>query len=211
MQMLETPAFLEWSLKRGIGFDPRYPDSHELCFLPPEDFSRFWTYPSGPETWPYFIDAILSGLDDWSTGVLWPRTGIWPSSKNSTFRHQKVRDIILRGAGVGDGVSGAILFERAEEDVLLTILYAYRALDFFFDDLFFVPDHGWQIIQASHHDVFHVEFSDDERMGEFIQHMKTKGYELPKVPPDWTFIWPSWMTQAEEDSVENIDSSEDIG
>ena len=86
-------------------------------------------------------------------------------------------------------------FQREEMDAVLTVLFATMAFAWHSpDDLYFIPDHGQQIVQSDHHDVIHVECVDQNRMELLIQHLKTNGkYELPEEPPDWTFKWPAWM------------------
>jgi hypothetical protein len=62
-------------------------------------------------------------------------------------------------------------------------------------DLYFVPDHGQQIVWTGHHDVIHAECANEARMVELVRHMERAGYALPTEPPDATFKWPPWMPQ----------------
>jgi hypothetical protein len=62
-------------------------------------------------------------------------------------------------------------------------------------DLYFVPDHGRQIVWAGHHDAIHVECADEARILELERHMDGAGFALPTEPPDATFKWPAWMPQ----------------
>ena len=66
------------------------------------------------------------------------------------------------------------------------------------DDLFFIPDHGRQLLQTDHHDVIHVRCADEARVLELVKHMEQEGYALPTEPPDATFIWQAWMPQPSE-------------
>jgi hypothetical protein len=61
------------------------------------------------------------------------------------------------------------------------------------DDLFFVPDHGQQLLRTDHHDVVHVQCSSEERIQELVEYMAQQGYELPAGLPDETFKRPDWM------------------
>ena len=63
------------------------------------------------------------------------------------------------------------------------------------DDLFFVPDHGRQIVQTDHHDVLHATCTSEERVRELVAHMAAEGFELPTELPDWTFKRPAWMDE----------------
>jgi hypothetical protein len=103
-----------------------------------------------------------------------------------------VRDVILRGAGVPSGQAGAIRFGRDEEHILLAVLYANLAFGWCADDdLFFIPDHGRQLLHTDHHDVIHVECESEERVQKLVMHMADAGYELPREPPDGTFKRPA--------------------
>jgi hypothetical protein len=49
-------------------------------------------------------------------------------------------------------------------------------------DLYFVPDHGRQIVWAGHHDEIHIECADENRLLEFVRYMDGVGYALPTEP-----------------------------
>ena len=70
-------------------------------------------------------------------------------------------------------------------------------------DLYFVPDHGRQIVWAGHHDVIHVECADEARIQDLVRHMDAAGFALPTEPPDVASKWPAWMPQgpAEPDAT----------
>jgi hypothetical protein len=198
MEAVSGEDFRRWTAGHGIGVDPRYPDSGCLSVLPPADYARFWVVPADPATWPHFVASLLGGLDEWATGLLWPRSGSWPQSGRSPSYNEGVRDVMLRGAGIPDGWAGAVRFERDEEDALVAVLFAAMAFGWCADDdLFFVPDHARQLLQTDHHDVIHAECRSEERVLELVAHMAAAGYELPAEPPDWTFKRPAWMGGAE--------------
>jgi hypothetical protein len=194
MQTVSGEEFWWWAAGHGIGVDPRYPDSGCLSLLPPTDHARFWVVPPDPATWPHFVASLLGGLDEWATGLLFPRSGRWPQFGRSRSYKEGVRDVVLRGAGIPDGWSGAIRFERDDEAALVAVLFAYLAFGWCADDdLFFVPDHGRQLLQTDHHDVIHTKCASEERVLELVAHMAAEGHELPAEPPDWTFKRPAWM------------------
>src|SRR5436190_17618850 len=115
---METPPaedFLSWAAGVGIGFDPRYPESHCLSLLPPHEHARFWILPLDPATWAHFAASLLDGLDEWSSGFLWPRCGRWPDPVQSRSHNEGVRDCLLRGAGIPGGWAGAVRFGHDEE------------------------------------------------------------------------------------------------
>ncbi len=189
-----SDAFLAWAAGVGVGFDPRYPDARCLGLLPPRDSARFWALPGDPGTWPHFAASVLGGLDRWEAGYLWPRPGRWPAAADSQSASERVRDVVLRGAGVPDGWAGAVRFGRSERPAVLAAVFAYLAFGWCSgDDLYFVPDHGRQVVQTDHHDVIHVECGDEGRVAELVGHMAAAGYPLPTEPPDETFKWPGWM------------------
>jgi hypothetical protein len=85
-------------------------------------------------------------------------------------------------------------YSRSEQFAVSAVMFAYLAFGWCSDDdLFFIPDHGRQVIQTDHHDVIHVECADEGRVLEFVSHLESAGYLLPVEPPDATFLWPRWM------------------
>ena len=195
MEPVSSEDFLRWTSGVGIGFDPRYPESQCLSLLPPSEHTRFWVLPPDPATWPHFTASLLNGLDEWDNGFLWPRCGSWPNPAKSRSLNEGVRDVLLHGAGVPAGWAGAVRFSRDdEEDVLVAVMYAFLAFGWCGDDdLFFVPDHGRQLLQTDHHDVILVECSSGERMQKLVADIAKAGYQLPTKLPDWTFKHPTWM------------------
>jgi hypothetical protein len=192
MQAVTSEDFRRWLAGAGIGFDPQYPDY--LTLLPASNNARFWVVPADAVTWPHFITALLGGLDEWESGYLWPLEGVWPASARSKSANERVRDVMLRGAGIPDGWAGAVRFDRAEHGAVIAVLFVAVVFGWHGpDDLFFVPDHARQIVRTDHHDVLHAECGSDGRIGELVGHMATAGYDLPAEPPDWTFIRPAWM------------------
>src|SRR5438093_513716 len=107
MKPVPADEFLKWAADGGVGFDPRYPNSGSLGFLPPSDCTRFWVLPGDPATWPHFAASLLKGMDSWTSGYLWPRAGCWPTAAKSSRRNDRIRDVVLRGAGIPDGWEGA--------------------------------------------------------------------------------------------------------
>ncbi len=199
MEAVRGEEFLRWAAGAGIGFDPRYRDSRRLRLLPPRDHARFWALPADPAAWPHFLLSLLEALDAWETAFLWPRPGSWPESGRSRSCNERVRDAVLRGAGVPDGWPGPVRFGRAECGALAAVLFVYVAFggcgD---DDLFFIPDHGRQLVRTDHHDVVHAECGSEERVRKLVAGMAAAGYELPADPPDETFKRPAWMGGAEQ-------------
>jgi hypothetical protein len=194
LQAVTNHDFLTWAAKLGIGFDDRYPESRSLRILSPEDHARFWELPRDPATWTHIAHSILEGLDPWASGYLWPRAQVWPTAADSTADFERVRHVMMRGAEIPDGWTGAVRYDRGETDKLLTVLFVYLAFGWHsFDDLFFIPDHGRQILGTDHHDVIHVMCQTEDRIQDFVEHMREAGYELPTELPDETFRRPSWM------------------
>jgi hypothetical protein len=191
---VDSHDFLRWAASAGIGTDPRYPESGCLSLLPPRDHARFWVVPRDPATWPRFSDCILDGLDPWEGVFLWPRSGTWPAAGEGGSLNERIREVILRGAGVPAGWAGALRFLDWEADAVVAV--AFACLAFGWDDLFLIPDHGRQLIQTDHHGVVHVACGSEPRVAEFVARTAAEGYELPTDPPDWTFRRPAWMGAA---------------
>jgi hypothetical protein len=210
MQAVSAEEFQQWAASHGVGVDPCYPKSDCLILLPPTNHARFWVVPGDPATWPYFVAFLLDGLDDWAAGLLWPRAGRWQQSGLSRSYNERVQDVVLRGAGIPDGWSGAIRFERGEKDALVAVLFPFMVFGgCVHDDLFFVPDHAQQLLQTSHHDVIHAQCRSEERVLTLVAHMATEGYELPDELPDETFKRPAWMGGARTEPGATADGGRD--
>jgi hypothetical protein len=200
MQAISSEEFLEWAAGVGIGFDERFADAQCLGFLPPRDHARYWLLPDGAEQWPHFLASVINGLERWSWGFLWPRSATWPMAARSASYNERIRDVVLRAAGIPDGWPGAIRVERAEKDTLLAVLFVYLAFGWRVDDnLYFVPDHGLRIVQTDHYSVVHVACDRQARVLDMIGQMSKAGYELPSEPPDPSFLWPDWMGEEPAD------------
>src|SRR4051812_16024575 len=111
-QPVQAEEFLRWAAGVGIGFDPRYTDSSCLKLLPPADHARFWVPNADPASWPHFAASLLDGLDSWTSGFVWPRSGRWPAAAQSRSSGDNIRAILHQGAGVPDGWAGAVRFDR---------------------------------------------------------------------------------------------------
>src|SRR5262249_46142705 len=145
--------------------------------------ARFWVLPHLADC-AHFAGSILDGLDEWKFAYLWPRSGSWPGAANASTENEEVRNVVLRGAGIPDGWAGAIRFERHELPKVIAVLFVYLAFGWCVDDdLFFIPDHGRQLVQTDHHDVVHVMCIDEPRILKLVQHMAEAGYPLPTAPP----------------------------
>jgi hypothetical protein len=193
VEAIPVAQFLAWATDLNIGPHPDYP-AH-LTLLPPTDHARFWVLPGDPAAWPHFVSALLGGLDPWAASYLWPRSGQWPATAECLTRNERVRQVTLRGAGVPDGWAGAIRCDRTEADTAVAVLCAFLTYGWHSpDDVWFVPDHGRQVVQTDHHDVVHAECRDEGRVLALVDHMARAGYTLPSEPPDATFKWPTWMS-----------------
>ncbi|MFT3878919.1 MAG: hypothetical protein QM703_04575 [Gemmatales bacterium] len=197
MQTVTGQEFWQHASKIGISIDQDYSDSFELAINPSHGHSRFWTLPTNIGVWPHFAVSVLSCIDKWDSGYLWPRFGKYPVSELSSSHNDSVRDFILRGAGVPSGWPGALRFNTEEKYALITVMFAFMSFSWSGnDDLYFVPDHGQQLVQLNHHKVIHVECTSEDRMILLVSQMLEAGYKLPTNPPDWTFIRPAWMNNA---------------
>lgn len=194
MEAVTTDEFFRWAAEVGVGLDPRYPASGCLSLLPPSEHARFWELPLDPATWPHFSASLLGCLDNWDVGYLWPRAGRWPKSADDLSLNEGIRAVVLRGAGIPPGEAAAVRVRQADLHELAAILYVYLAFGWCTDDdLFFVPDHGRQLVQTDHHDVVHVKCRAEGRVMDLVERMSRAGYELPTELPDETFKRPAWM------------------
>src|SRR5262249_42430899 len=134
MKTVPAEEFLLWAAEKGIRVD----ETKLLSMRAPREYSRFWVLPHDPTVWPYFIATSLAGLDEWNTGLLWPRSGRWGEVGQFPPENEAVRDIVLRGVGVPNGFGGAIRFAEDEKDALISILFVSLLFGWCVDDdLFF--------------------------------------------------------------------------
>lgn len=142
----------------------------------------------------FFLSHLLKGLDAWSECFLWPRGGWWPEVPASDRIIDQVEVRVLAGAGIVANTQGAVRYSAKELDQLITAVFAKLNFGWCLsDDLYIVPDHGRQFMQASHHDVVHVFTREEARMAQFMHHMEQEEFSLPAELPDATFKKPDWM------------------
>jgi hypothetical protein len=194
MDVIDAQRFLSSAGKLGIAPDERYAHPQCLTYVPHRGHYRFWNVPQRATAIPFFVSHLLAGLERWEECYLWPRGGRWPRSREHRVIMDDVRGMILGGAGIAAGFEGAARFGADELDRLVTAVFAQvpfgRCVS---DDLFLVPDHGRCFLWTDHHDVVHVQFSDEKDVEPFIRHMAAKNFALPADVPDGTFKRPDWM------------------
>jgi hypothetical protein len=179
-EAVSVDEFLSWAAAARIGFDPRYPDSNCLVLLPPRESTRSWEVPEQAYPIPHFVETVLDGLDRWEVGYLWPRIGRWPTWKDPGLANERVRDVVWRGLGMPSRWAGAGRVGHDERPVVVAALFASLALGGdLTSDLYFVPDHGRQIVWAGHHDELHVECADESRIQELVRHMQGRASRCP--------------------------------
>jgi len=195
MEAIPRKAFFTWASRAGIGINPRYPASGFISLIPSRRHARFWELPADSVRWPHFVATMVAGLDEWKTAYLWPRSGGWPAAPEEWSHNEAARDVLLHSIGIPRGWAGAVRLIRGEQDKLLAVLTTYctfgGCVD---DDLFFVPDHGKQLLHSDHHDAIHVECASKKRLLQLVKHMAEAGFDLPTELPDPTFKRPAWMT-----------------
>jgi hypothetical protein len=191
MEAVDAEAFLAWAADVGVACDPRYPNARDLGPVPPTENSRFWGLPEHPGEWPGLITATLAAIDPWAAGYLWPRWGRWPGWRPN---ERGTWAVILRGAGVPAGGPGAQRCRRGEEDEVVAVMFAALAFGGCVeDDVYFVPDHGRQVVMADSDGAVHVRCATEDRVAAVMRSMAGAGYRLPKSIPDGTFKTPIWM------------------
>src|SRR5262249_16230807 len=105
----------------------------------------------------------------------------------------------LTALGIADGMRGAALFQRREQDVLQAVMFIQMVFaGSICDDMYFIPNHGRQFLQTDHHGVIHLKCSREERIQLAIGSLERSGFSLPTELPDDTFKRPLWMMDATE-------------
>ena len=185
MHTLTAADFLRRAAEVGVGFHPDYPHSNSPTFLPLGGRSVFWERPEDEAAVPAFLITLLDGLDEWEAGYLWPRCGRWSVYKPTAYAARIASVSALRDVVQAGGCAGAVRVGHDDRPVVVAAL----AVSSVFggdvtDDLYFLPDHGRQLLMASHHDVVHVHCRSEERMWAFEDHMDAAGYDLGYGPLD---------------------------
>jgi len=190
MEWMGIEEFAAWAEKKGLILRP---NPAEVAWIElPGGKSRFWLAPPNALRLSALFEDLLAGLEAWGTCVLWPTNSGWPSLHDGFKANDRVYNTILRLARINGPCEGSAVFSADERDILLAILVAHMSIKQGFVDLFVVPDHGRQILHASHHDVVHVTCPNALSMNNFVQHMKAHHHELPEAPPDGTFKSVEW-------------------
>ena len=196
MKRVTEAQFLRWAEGRGLGLDPRYPQSAVLTFRDGTSDARFWEVPSEPERRPYFLMSLLQLMGDWRACFVWRHLGSWPAAAriDSARINDVVEHEILKGLGLPLGTADIVEFDRAESGKLVALLFSTTVFGWSVgEDVYVVPDHARCFLQTDHHEVVHAvvrDLADVERWtGEMAEH----GFALPEDLPDQTFKRPPWM------------------
>lgn len=195
MKTLTEDEFLRWASTKGLGLDPKYPQSAVLDFQSNSE-SRFWEVPREPERRPYFLASLIDLMGDWQTCYAWRHLGSWPDPDDidPDRINDAVEMLILKGLGLPLATGAVVQFSRDEREKLVTLLFSTTVFGWSVgEDLYVVPDHARQIIQTDHHDVVHASFADPDDLERWISKMSEEGFDLPDEPPDATFKRPAWM------------------
>src|SRR5271170_176423 len=186
MKTLIVDDFLQWAATKGMGLDPRYPQSAVLNYRQKSD-SRFWCIPVKPERRPHFIASLIKLMGDWRSCYIWRHLGSWPDPVPD--EQSQINDIvelrILKGLGLPLGTNDVVEFDSVEFDSLVALLFSNTIFAWSGpEDLYIVPDHASQIILTDHHHVIHVSFRDPEEAQAWVSRMEELGFDLPKELPD---------------------------
>src|SRR5829696_2102175 len=119
MDLVPTKQFFDWLSTTEVAPDARYQEPRCLVYFPYRDFDRFWQVPNRASAVPNFVETLLDGMDDWSACYVWPRGGRWASDSDDAPIGDRVRGLVLTGAGVPAGFEGAVRFTAAEVDRLV--------------------------------------------------------------------------------------------
>jgi hypothetical protein len=60
-----------------------------------------------------------------------------------------------------------------------------------------VLDHAQQLIRLSNRRAAEVEFSNHQRLEQFVTTLEEQGLSLPSTPPDWLYKPEAWYTSDE--------------
>jgi hypothetical protein len=199
MKAITEDEFLQWASTKGLGLDPKYPQSAVLRFRSDSE-SRFWEVPREPERRPYFLASLIDLMGNWQTCYVWRHLGSWPDPKHIDPGriNDAVEMIILKGLGLPLGTGAVMRFDRSDREALVTLLFSTTVFGWSVgEDLYVVPDHAQQVIQTDHHDVVHASFTDRGELERWVAKMSAEGFDLPEAPPDATFKRPAWMEGGE--------------
>lgn len=195
MKFLSEEAFLEIVRAKGITISADYPDCAFLDYGSATE-GRYWVVPPEPERRPRFILALLNLMGDWDNCFAWRHDGSWPDVSNPETREwcNPVDLCILTNLGMPMGTADVVEFERAELDLLATLIFTSTVFGWSRNsDLIIVPEHGRQVLGVDHHNVIHAFCSNAQEMERWIKEMAKQGFPLPTKPPDGTFYRAPWM------------------
>lgn len=195
MKTVTEDEFLHWASTKGLGLNPKYPQSAVLDYNAGSE-SRFWEVPREPERRPYFLALLIDLIGDWEACYVWRHLGSWPDPKQIDPRriNDAVELLILKGLGLPLGTGTVVQFARKEREALVTLLFSTTVFGWSVgEDLYVVPDHARVIIQTDHHEVVHASFAEAGDLDRWVSKMSEEGFDLPDEPPDETFKRPSWM------------------
>src|SRR3954468_7371948 len=117
MKTVTEGEVLQWASTKGLGLDPKSPQSAVLDFEESSE-SRFWEVPREPERRPYFLASLIDLMGDWQTGYVWRPVGGWPHPRKIDPRriNDAVEMLILKGLGLPLATGAVVQFSRDERE-----------------------------------------------------------------------------------------------
>lgn len=178
MQLLPTAEVLAWTDSHGIGWDPRYPEGHQLSYLAAPGNWRTWEPPPGPGELAWFAHLVLTTAAAGGPLLLFPRfDGYW-CTKGGDDRWEAVAlDVVMRGAEVPRNFAGGVWFEPPEIGVATAV--AIGSLVFGWStsgDVYILPRDACCILMTSHHREIYGAFRSPEDRERFTAALVAGGY-----------------------------------
>lgn len=200
IRTLAPEAFTAWAADRGIGRNPKYPQSDHLAFTA-GGVSRHWPYPSAASTVPHFVATLLSAVRPNDRYWVFPDRGVWSLGREAeSWPQTRVWTTAVHAIGVPVGLRGAVGFNSTDWNALCAMLFLQITLGpSVLIDTIVIPENGSAILYFEHHHVVWVALRDQTSLDAVIAAMDRAGYPLPTEPPDDTFKPVPWMAKATDD------------
>lgn len=177
MKELSESEFFQWAKTFHMDLDERHPPPQCLVYADKNHLWAYWDIPREPHQMIGFFESLLSEMESWQYGRILPRNrdcAYWPLSQESLYK--QVHQTLLHSLSLREGYRGPLEFSRSEIAELVAFLYLRVTLGESRDhDLFFVPDHGKQLMWIQHN-VIQITFPEAEFLDIFAKRLEEKGY-----------------------------------
>jgi len=181
IRTLSPEAFGVWTADRGIGRNPKDPQSDHLVFAA-GGVGRYWQCPRSASDVPQFVGTLLAAVRPNDRYWVYPARGAWSLGREAdSWPQSRVWMTTVHALGVPAGLRGAVGFNSTDWNALCSMLFLQNTLGpSVHVDAIVIPENASAILYFEHHGLVSTTFRDPTGLDAVIATMERAGYPLPE-------------------------------